>query len=473
MTALIDAAQVPDHLRDAKGNHLRHDGWTSDRRRDFLAHLADGHTVEDACRLVGKSPSSAYALRRRADGAAFALGWRAATLVARDHLADTMLHRALNGVTDTYTRADGTTVERHRHDNRLGTTLLRRLDNQADAATPGGAAAARLVAGDFDAFLDLVAADAAPARAGLFLAARLEGQGALAPPDALAPLFALARADRFARTRAGTAGQVDTADLDPAARANWTPDQWLRAEAAGLVALAPDPADAPREEPPSPPLPPLEDAPPVWWDEHFDEWRTAFPPPPGFTGHEVGEWDRDDYHRALSAEEADVADAHRRLAQARRREAEVAERDAWFARAADDVATASHPDPAPHTARPTEPQPGAARPPGTGPEPEPTPGTGPIAPAVHPSEGCGPPPATSGSTAASANADAPDPAAPDLAPWLSAAAPAPLAADPGRPAADPSASAAPRFAAAALPRYRPPPRLLCFPSRGTPPPAAR
>jgi len=362
MTALtpIAAAEQPvdASLHDARGNHLRHDGWTPDRRRDFLANLADGHTVEDACRLVGKSVSSVYALRRRADGAAFALGWRAATLVARDHLADTMLARALHGVTDTWTRGDGTTVERHRHDNRLGTTLLRRLDNQADAATPGEAAAARLVAGDFDAFLALVAADAPAARAGLFLAARLEGD--------LAPLHALARADAFARAQAGTPTEVDTTDLDPAARATWTPDQWRRAEAAGLVALAP----APQDEALSPPLPPLEDAPPVWWDEELGDWRTSFPPPDGFEEDEAGMWGDEGYHRALTEAEAYVADAPRRRDRARRREAEAATRDAWFARIADTAATQRAPEPTPAADEPVE-APSAAAPTPTAAQAEP------------------------------------------------------------------------------------------------------
>ena len=64
----------------------RHDGWTPDRRRTFLAAISEGHTVDAACGHVGLSRSAAYALRRGDED--FARGWSAACLVARDALAD-------------------------------------------------------------------------------------------------------------------------------------------------------------------------------------------------------------------------------------------------------------------------------------------------------------------------------------------------------------------------------------------------
>lgn len=44
---------------DSAGRHLRHDGWPPDRRRAFLSAIADGETVERACRLVGLFVASA------------------------------------------------------------------------------------------------------------------------------------------------------------------------------------------------------------------------------------------------------------------------------------------------------------------------------------------------------------------------------------------------------------------------------
>lgn len=217
--------------RDAAGRRLRHDGWTAARQRTFLESIAEGCTVDEACRLVGLSPASAYAFRRRAAGAAFAAGWNGANLLARERLTATLYARAIDGFTETVTRPDGSTFERHRFDNRLGLHMLRRLDAQAEGGAEG--AAARLIAQEFDAFLDTL--DDGPARAGLFLAART---GTAAD---LEPVAALARADRFARVGRALPAEVDVADLDPAARAGWTADQWCRAEAAGLVGLAPAP----------------------------------------------------------------------------------------------------------------------------------------------------------------------------------------------------------------------------------------
>ena len=154
----------------------RYDGWTPDRQRAFLEAIAEGHTVGSACALVGMAQSSAYALRRRAAGAGFALGWRAANLLARDKVADTLLARAIDGQVETLTRPDGETITRHRYDNRLASTMLARLDRFADKDS-GEAThqAARLVAAEFDGFLDLIDQDQGPARAGVFLAARIAG----------------------------------------------------------------------------------------------------------------------------------------------------------------------------------------------------------------------------------------------------------------------------------------------------------
>ena len=329
----------------------RHDGWTPDRQRTFVEGIAGGDTVEQACRRVGLAVSSAYALRRRANGAAFALAWDGARLLAREALADTLLTRALEGQEETITRADGSTVTRYRHDNRLAQHMLHRLDRFADAASASAhGTAARLVAGEFDAFLDLLGTHAAPARAGLFLGTRLAPdtvEGESNTRADLAPVLALARADRYLRTRAAHAADVDVADLDPADRAAWSAEQWTRAEAAGLVALAPPPSTpAPLAESAcEPPLPPLRpdlpeyvspaDRPnPVWWCDEADAWRTRFPPPDFFMGEEDGEWGDPDYQRELDDEEIEQLERPHRIQSAVRHITEGRARDAWFADAA-------------------------------------------------------------------------------------------------------------------------------------------
>lgn len=321
----------------------RQDGWTADRQRDFLVAVAEGATVEKAAAQVGLSPQSAYGLRQRANGAVFALGWCAAMLLQRQRLADELTRRAFDGQVDTLTRADGSQVTRHRHDNRLALALLTRLDRHAegrgDATTPE-LEAARLAAGEWQRYLDLVAADASPAQAGLFLAARApvasgKDQAGL---DALAPVLSLARADLYVRTRCGTADEIDASDLDPAQRAGWTAEQWARAEAAGLLALAPAnaPSDAPAHNPKLPQDSPedeeYDDNHHVWFDEEKGEWRTFFPPPPGAVCVEDGKpTDGLDYSRSLTPEEEAIVIACNREADAAWGAEEEAKRQAWFA----------------------------------------------------------------------------------------------------------------------------------------------
>jgi len=64
----------------AKPN-ARHDGWTPERRRNFLECLAAGGTVGLACDRVCLTRQAAYKLRRREP--VFALAWDQALLDAR------------------------------------------------------------------------------------------------------------------------------------------------------------------------------------------------------------------------------------------------------------------------------------------------------------------------------------------------------------------------------------------------------
>jgi hypothetical protein len=298
----------------------RQDGWTAAAQRQFLEAIAEGISVECAAARVGLSPSSAYAFRRSARGAAFALGWRAASMIAREFVAATLMSRALDGQAETITRDDGTTVTRHRYDNHLAMRLLNRLDRQAETLPDADCRAARIVALEFDAFLDVVEQDGSPAQAGLFLARRGEGlaAGEGQAPD-LAPVYALAAADRLVRTGVATAAEVATDDLDPTQRAGWTAEQWARAEAAGLVALAP-PADD--DEPDLPAIECEESQHSRGGDDDDDdvdglvyrdrvtgEWRTLYPPPPYFDGREWGRFGELFYRRTLAPHELDLVEA--------------------------------------------------------------------------------------------------------------------------------------------------------------------
>ncbi len=218
----VDAPPIDSFTRQ---NRQRIDGWSPERQRGFLERIAEGATVDEATASVGLSPRAAYSLRRRAAGAAFALGWDAAKLVARPIVAEALFCRAMVGQIERLTKPDGDVIERHRFDNRLAMSLLARLDRHAEESETTNAAA-RLIASEFDAFLDLVERDAGPARAGLFLGERVRSSDA---GEGMAPIVALARADRWLRSNAGLASEIDVTDLDPAARAGWTAEQWARA----------------------------------------------------------------------------------------------------------------------------------------------------------------------------------------------------------------------------------------------------
>ncbi len=316
----------------------RYDGWTPEKQKRFLTALSRGHNVTKACAIVGMSRQTAYALRDSARGAAFALGWKAAQLRSRDCLADELIDRAFNGVRESITSDDGRITTRHRHDNQLAWKMLNRLDRRADAAcTDADAAAVRLAAADFEQYLDLVERSAAPARAGLFLAARI-GAAGVAGEDDLAPIRTLARADRWLRTHVDDSAALPAADLDPADRDNWTAEQWRRAEAIGLVALASqDAPDTPPDTPPQttcfcqlcPDPDDLDDA--VWWSEEHQDWRTSFPPPPDFDGLSDGEPGDDDYARELTGEEEIALEASEAALHAPRIAAGHAAREAWLA----------------------------------------------------------------------------------------------------------------------------------------------
>jgi hypothetical protein len=266
---------------------IRHDGWTYDRQRKFLETLAETGSAVIAAEECKISPRSAYNLRNRRDGAAFQLGWDAAILVARGRLVDDLMHRALEGQTDILTRdRDADEVSRFRKDNRLGMSMLARLDNRADGAPAhgGDAALARIIAQDFAAFLDLIESGAGGAGAALFVSARqtlvTPGIAALvAPSDATHGPCEL----RGAEDEAGDEDEDDEEE-----------------ESTG-----------------------------VWQDDHGD-WLTRFPPPPGFDGDEESEFGDPYYARSLTTEEmtAHLARCEAELAPIRA-EAEAA-RDLYF-----------------------------------------------------------------------------------------------------------------------------------------------
>lgn len=76
----------------------RHDGWTPDRQRRFIAALADLGSVKSAAHAVNMTPEGAYLLRRHPQAEEFRAAWEAALALGVQRLEDVAMERALYGV---------------------------------------------------------------------------------------------------------------------------------------------------------------------------------------------------------------------------------------------------------------------------------------------------------------------------------------------------------------------------------------
>jgi hypothetical protein len=140
---------------DYRTDAPRVDGWTYERQAAFLMTLSETGLVSQACAFAEMSVASAYALRREPRGRAFALGWQAAHLLARDRLEDVLLEAAISGIESVSTRVDGVTRRRTLNGN-LSMAVLGRLDKRAAALDDRAIAVARSIGAAFEAFLTLV-----------------------------------------------------------------------------------------------------------------------------------------------------------------------------------------------------------------------------------------------------------------------------------------------------------------------------
>ena len=106
----------------------RADGWTPERQIRFIDALAETACVADACKAVGLSERSAYALRARPDAASFRGAWEAAVDLGLRRLGDALLSRAINGVVTPIFYKGEQVGERRKYDDRLAMFLLQRRD---------------------------------------------------------------------------------------------------------------------------------------------------------------------------------------------------------------------------------------------------------------------------------------------------------------------------------------------------------
>ena len=274
-----DSSAIATDLEDSffETRRFREGGWDGPSKALFIGTLAETGVVTFACRSCQMSAKSAYSLRHR--DPIFSKAWEAALDMARHRLADELLARSLKGSAEQLLR-DGCIVgERHHYDNKLAFAILRRLDRQAELGstfrTPSAMdipAPAPAVSGQWQDLLDALGEDRMIDASALLAPAQHEqgnSQGNNPPVEG-----------------------VEGDELD-------------------------EPFEPKR----------------VWQDWKSEEWRTNFPPPPGFDGEEDGAWEDVDYTRTLTTDEhaalaaAGLADTLDMLTI----EEDVINRDAFFA----------------------------------------------------------------------------------------------------------------------------------------------
>lgn len=103
----------------------RHDGWTAERQIAFIEALAETACVDEACKRVGMSRRSVYALRRGPNAELFRKAWDAALDHAMNQLETAVVSRALHGVARPVFFRGEQVGEWREYDERLAMFLLR------------------------------------------------------------------------------------------------------------------------------------------------------------------------------------------------------------------------------------------------------------------------------------------------------------------------------------------------------------
>ena len=123
---IVAPPQVPDF--DPVPTRNKHSGWTAERQRKFIEHLALTGSVGEAAAIAGVSSRSAYRLRNKAGAESFARAWDAALSLAATRLAAIAFDRALHGRSERFYRDGELVMERKMPSDYLLTWLLSRLD---------------------------------------------------------------------------------------------------------------------------------------------------------------------------------------------------------------------------------------------------------------------------------------------------------------------------------------------------------
>ena len=145
---VVPPPELPEF--DAAPTRKCHAGWTAERQRKFIEHLALTGHVGEACALVGVSSSSVYRLRAKPGAESFARAWDTALRLSATRLAAIAFDRALNGRVERFYKDGALVMERRMPSDHLLTWLLSRLD-PAQFGSPSAKALAAATGNPFEA----------------------------------------------------------------------------------------------------------------------------------------------------------------------------------------------------------------------------------------------------------------------------------------------------------------------------------
>ena len=123
---IVPAPTIPDFT--PAPTRKRNAGWTAERQRKFIEHLALTGCVGEAAAHVSIASSSAYRLRNKAGAESFARAWDAALRLCPTRLAAIALDRSIHGRVERFYKDGELVMERRMPSDYLLTWLLSRLD---------------------------------------------------------------------------------------------------------------------------------------------------------------------------------------------------------------------------------------------------------------------------------------------------------------------------------------------------------
>ena len=112
----------------------RHDGWTPERQKAFIAALADTGSVSRAAAMVNMAQTNCYTLRRAPGAESFRRAWEAALDFGLARLKDVAFERAIDGYLEPVFVAGKLMGFRRRHNDALLMFCLRHYGQDAGGA---------------------------------------------------------------------------------------------------------------------------------------------------------------------------------------------------------------------------------------------------------------------------------------------------------------------------------------------------